>query len=292
MSGGLVKKLMDPGQTLAALLEAPLSTGDFLKDRLAPKERRDIANNLLLAYEHVPPADRICFFDIGVTPGTHGELHQLHIEPQARSSTLQTGMVFKTAKMLKPIFYLPYRKNGTTRIKLAQPPGWGGGEVKFFATATIDGCSVYIEGPATAPKVTHANANAVQPTLATDTFLQKTVKINAKIAAMDTRLGHVKKGPAAVVERPDYMVEDPVLVQAAKLQFANWKNIPVAQVTAYSPFGAVVGVKNGTTWTFYMQKNGAFDHMPVGGAVADRSYMVLDAIEVYPNGGGMVRLLP
>jgi hypothetical protein len=32
--------------------------------------------------------------------------------------------------------------------------------------------------------------------------------------------------------------------------------------------------------------------MPVGGVVADRSYMVLDAIEVYPNGGGMVRLLP
>mgnify|MGYP000926501984 CR=1 FL=1 len=107
-----------------------------------------------------------------------------------------------------------------------------------------------------------------------------------------TRLGHLKKGPAVVVERPDYMVEDPVQVQAAKQQFAAWKNIPVAQVTAYSPFGAVVGVKNGTTWTFYMQKNGAFDHLAPGSHVADRSYMVLDAIEVFPNGGGIVRLLP
>ena len=130
MSGGLVKTLMDPGQTLAALRAAPLSTGDFLKNRLAPKERRDVGNNLLLAYEHVPPADRICFFDISVTPGTNGELHQLHIEPQVQSATLQSGKIFKTAKRLKPIFYLPYRKNGTTRMKLAQPPGWGGGEVK------------------------------------------------------------------------------------------------------------------------------------------------------------------
>ncbi len=292
MSGGLVKTLMDPGQTLAALRAAPLSTGDFLKNRLAPKERRDVGNNLLLAYEHVPPADRICFFDISVTPGTNGELHQLHIEPQVQSATLQSGKIFKTAKRLKPIFYLPYRKNGTTRMKLAQPPGWGGGEVKFFATATIDGCSVYIEGPATSPKVTHANANSVQPTLATDTFVQKTAKINAKILDMDTRLGHVKKGPAVVVERPNYMVEDPLLVQVAKQQFAAWKNIPVAQVTAYSPFGAVVGVKSGGSWTFYMQKNGAFDHVPPGGGVADRSYMVLDAIEVFPNGAGMVRLLP
>ena len=291
MAGGLVELLMDPASTLGTLQQVPLATGDFQKNKLVPKERRDAMNNLLLAYEHVPAADRICYFDVRAMPGT-GELREFVIEPQARSAQFKSGLIFKTAKTLRPIFYLPYRKNGTTRMKLEQPPGWGGPEVTFFATATIDGCSVYIEGPTAAPKVTHANAAAVQPTLPADTYAQKQPKIQAKIQAMDTRLQNLKKAPAAVVERPDYMVEDPVQVQAAKQQFANWKAVPVAQVKAYSPFGAVVGVKGGGNWTFYLQKSGAFDYTAVGGGPGLRSYMVLDAREVFPNGGGIVRILP
>jgi len=290
MAGGLVELLMDPGTTLDTLRRVPLSTGDFMKNRLVAKERRDVMNNLLLAYEHVPAADRICYFDVRAMPGT-GEVREFVIEPQVKSTQFKSGTIFKTAKRLRPIFYLPYRRNGTTRMKLEQPPGWAGGEVSFFATATIDGCSVYIEGPANTPKVTHANAQAVQPTLATDTFAQKQVKIQAKIQAMDTRLQNLKKGPAAVVERPAYMIDDPVQVQTAKQQFALQKGIPLAQVSGYSPFGAVVGVKGGGTWTFFMQKCGAFDYTPPG-AGAQRSYTVLEAQEIFPNGGASIRMMP
>jgi hypothetical protein len=108
---------------------------------------------------------------------------------------------------------------------------------------------------------------------------------------MDARLQNLKKGPATVVERPDYMIEDPVQVQAAKQHFANLKGLPLTEVTAYSPFGAVVGVRSGGNWTFYMQKCGAFDHGTPPGPTA-RSYIVLDALEIYPNGGGLFRLLP
>lgn len=176
---------------------------------------------------------------------------------------------------------------GTTHIKLEQLPGWAGGEVTFFATATIDGCSVYIEGPADTPKFTHANAQAVQPTLATDTFSQKQVKIQA----MDARLQNLKKGPATVVERPAYMIEDPVHVQAAKQQFSLQKGLPLAQFSGYSPYGAVVGVKGGDTWSVFMQKCGAFDYTSPG-AGAQRSYIVPDAQESFPNGGASVRMMP
>ena len=291
MSGELVKELMDPATTLDALLRVPISTSDLEKNRLAPKERRDAMNNLLLAYEHVPAASRICYFDIRPFPGT-AERRDLVIEPQAKSTNFKSGLVFKTAKRLPSLFYLPYRKNGTTRMKLDQPDDWAGGEVKFFATAAIDGCSVYIEGPAHTPKVTHANAANVQPTLATDTYAQKQPKILAKSQAMDARVQFVRKTAVTVVERPDYMVEAPAQVHAAKQQFALRKGIPIVQVQSYMPFGAVMGVKSGGLWTFYMQKSGAFQYTPaLGGDVLD-GYMVLGAREVYPNGGGAVRIIP
>ena len=288
MSGGVVRKLLDPTQTLRTLRKHPLATGDHLKSVLAAKQKLDIHNNLLLAYEHVPQAQRICWFDI--RPDV-GETYRLWVEPQVVSTQFLTGRVKPHAKTLRPIFYLPYRKNGTTRIKLEEPPGWMGGPVSFFTTAMIDGCSVYVEGPATSPKVTHANAMSVQPTLSTDTYPQKQVKIAAKINVMDNRLQHIKKGTAHVVERPAYMIEDPLQVQAVKQRFATAWGIAVGDVTGYAPFGAVVGVKSGAAWTFYLQKNGTFDYDEVG-TRGKTGYMVLDVCEIYPNGGALVRLMP
>ena len=288
MSGGVVRKLLDPTQTLRTLRKHPLATGDHLKSVLAAKQKLDIHNNLLLAYEHVPQAQRICWFDI--RPDV-GETYRLWVEPQVVSTQFLTGRVKPHAKTLRPIFYLPYRKNGTTRIKLEEPPGWMGGPVSFFTTAMIDGCSVYVEGPATSPKVTHANAMSVQPTLSTDTYPQKQVKIAAKINVMDNRLQHIKKGTAHVVERPAYMIEDPLQVQAVKQRFATARGIAVGDVTDYEPFGAVVGVKSGAAWTFYLQKNGSFYYDEVG-TRGKTGYMVLDVCEIYPNGGALVRLMP
>ena len=288
MSGGVVRKLLDPTQTLRTLRKHPLATGDHLKSVLAAKQKLDIHNNLLLAYEHVPQAQRICWFDI--RPDV-GETYRLWVEPQVVSTQFLTGRVKPHAKTLRPIFYLPYRKNGTTRIKLEEPPGWMGGPVSFFTTAMIDGCSVYVEGPATSPKVTHANAMSVQPTLSTDTYPQKQVKIAAKINVMDNRLQHIKKGTAHVVERPAYMIEDPLQVQAVKQRFATAWGIAVGDVTGYAPFGAVVGVKSGAAWTFYLQKNGSFYYDEVG-TRGKTGYMVLDVCEIFPNGGALVRLMP
>lgn len=288
MSGGVVRKLLDPTQTLRTLRKHPLATGDHLKSVLAAKQKLDIHNNLLLAYEHVPQAQRICWFDI--RPDV-GETYRLYVEPQVVSTQFLTGRVKPHAKTLRPIFYLPYRKNGTTRMKLEEPPAWTGGPVSFFSTAMIDGCSVYVEGPATSPKVTHANAMSVQPTASTDTYPQKQIKIAAKINVMDARVQHIKKGPASVVERPAYMIEDPVQVQAVKQRFATARGIAVGDVIDYAPFGAVVGVKSGAAWTFYLQKNGTFDYDEVG-TRGKTGYMVLDVCEIFPNGGALVRLMP
>lgn len=53
-------------------------------------------------------------------------------------------------------------------MKLAEPGTYNGPAVRFFTTAMIDGCSVYIEGPGDAPKVIHANAHGVPVNRVTD----------------------------------------------------------------------------------------------------------------------------
>jgi hypothetical protein len=288
MAGGYVSKILSARQRLGVLRTMPILTGDHRKDTLQGKQKLDLGGNLLLDYLHVDSADRICYFDLRPETMTYPYLH-LHLE-NAQTSTVHTS--WGKAKQLRPCFYLPYRKNNASRMKLSEPAGYGGDEVRFFATATIDGCSVYVEGPNATPKVTHLNAQRVATTTTTDTWLQKQVKIQQKITHMDTQYGHIRKTGATVVERPDYIADDPAEVVRVKQAFALAKGIPVAQVVSYQPFGAVIGVKDGTDWTFYMQKNGTFEfrRTPTGGLLS--AYFVLETREFWPNGGGAFRTIP
>jgi hypothetical protein len=289
MSGKYVQRLLNPADSLNVLLEIPVRCNDLLKNVLGPTARD--AGGVVQNYEHVPAADRVTYFDLRVD--NFPSLHlNLVTESQQASATFKSGTFFKTAKSLRPCHYLPYRKNGTTRMKLAPPPGYAGDEISFFATATIDGCSVYVEGPPATPKVSHLNAAHVSPTpTAPETDVAKQARITNKVADMDARMNLIKKGPATVVERPNYVEDFAPGQAAAKQRFATSKGIPVAQVLSYEPFGAVVGVRSGGNWKFYLQKNGAFSYRMTPTAKQQSAYMVLSASEFWPNNTGGFRVL-
>ena len=46
-----------------------------------------------------------------------------------------------------------------------------------------------------------------------------------------------------MVERPNYIADDPVQLVQVKTAFANAHGVPVNRVTSYQPFGAVLGFK-------------------------------------------------
>jgi len=301
MSAGYVTKILDPTETLNVLRQMPLVTGDLGKTQ-HPIEANRYSKDLLsakvtagaapVAYEHVAKADRINFFDLLVDERPSKHL-KLHLEASRISTEIMRGFRNRAGKTLRPIFYLPYLKNRTTRMKLEEPAGaGGGGEVQFFATATIDGCSVYIEGPAATPKVSHLNAAAVAPPVAGETEAHKLGRIQQKSNTMDQRIGFIKKGPATVVERTNY-IEDTAAGQATMRNlFAHRHHLPAGQVTKYDPFGAVVGVKSGGAWTFYLQKCGNFEFRRKPGSPVETAFMVIEARECWPNGGGAFRTLP
>lgn len=286
MSDGYVKKLLDPAKRQAVLQATPIATGDLRKTVLQAKQTAG-----LFDYMHVPKAARISYFDL--RPEAQPSEHlKLHIEDVSTSAQFTS---WGKAKALRPLFYLPYLQNNTARMKLEQPATYAGDEVRFFTTAMIDGCSVYIEGPAATPKVTHINAQAIQPTRSTDSWAAKQVKIAAKIAAMDTRHAHVRKLAATVVERPDYIADDPAQLVQLKQRFATSRGIPVDQVMTYQPFGTVLGFKDGTDWSFWLQKNGSFEWKRNPAHTQRQwqvTYWVIEAREIWPNGAGAFRLIP
>jgi hypothetical protein len=284
MASGYVKRLLgDPRDRLSLLKRYLINPGDFLKNRLTNNKQRNAQN-----YEHVASADRVSYFDLRES-GSVTNCLDLHIETAQLSTQFQSSSHFKT---LRPLFYLPYRQNGITRMHLAPPAGYHGDEIRFFATAAINGCSVYIEGPAATPKVMHLNAENVQPTLVTDTYRDKEPKIQAKIADMDIRANAVRKGASTVVERPKYMVEKPSVLLEHRQLFAHTKGINVTDVTLTAPQGSVIGVKDGATWTFYFQRALIFTYR-VGGqiGVQQQEACIAAADQVWPSGQGIFRML-
>ena len=301
MSKGYVDKILDPAKALNLLQHMPLMTGDlgksvhrlegsrYTKDLLSAKAKNyaGAAGPATLNYEHVAAADRVSYFDLDVDPTPSPHL-ELHLEEAQVSTTIIRG---KGGKVLRPIFYLPYRQSGTTRMKLASPPG-GGDEVRFFATATIDGCSVYIEGDPATPKVSHLNAAhvAVMPQRG-ETEANKLLRVQQKSADMDARLNVIKKGPAGVVERKDYIADTALGQTQMRQMFADRNHLPHANVFEYQPFGAVVGLKSGASWTFYLQKCGRFAYRKKPGGPSFSAFMVIEARECWPAGGGVFRTL-
>lgn len=288
MSDGYVKKLLDPTKRRAVLRTLPIMTGDLRKNVLQAKQvALPLGGNF--DYLHVARPDRIAYFDIRPEDWPSDHL-KLFVEDTLVSTQFQSG---RNAKTLRPLFYLPYQRNNTARMKLAEPGTYNGPAVRFFTTAMIDGCSVYIEGPGDAPKVTHANAQSVQPTSVHDNWVTKQNKIQAKINHMDTNYAHLHKAGAAVVERPNYIADDPAELLQVKTAFANAHGVPVNRVTDYQPFGAVLGFKDGNNWSFWLQKNGTFNYRKrTTDPRLTVKYWVIEAREVWPNGGGHFRLIP
>ena len=210
MSEGYVAKILDPAKILNLLQHVPLATGDlgktthpmatsrYTKDLLSRKSKNHAGGRRPSATStwRLGPGQLLRYACRSHAVAASG----LHLEETRVSSSLMRGFISKSGKKLRPIFYLPYRQKGTTRMKLAEPPGYAGEEVKFFTTATIDGCSVYIEGSPATPKVSHLNASHVAPIpRGGETEANKLLRVQQKSANMDARISIIKKGAATVV---------------------------------------------------------------------------------------------
>ena len=124
-----------------------------------------------------------------------------------------------------------------------------------------------------------------------ETEANKLLRVQQKSANMDARISIIKKGAATVVERKDYIADTAAGRTQMMQLFANRTHVSPANVSDYQPFGAVVGLKSGGSWTFYLQKCGRFSYrtQPQGPLLG--AMMVIEARECWPGGGGVFRMI-
>jgi hypothetical protein len=306
MAGGYVRKMLEPSKILAMLRQYPIFCDDHGRDTLTVKTVQDVHNQKVMDltadrqaqdYLHLAKDARISWFDLRPEVQANGKPWlKLHLEYQATSAVHTSH---GKPKNLRPIFYLPYKQNAMTRMKLAAPGTYAGPDVTFFATATINGCSVYIEGPGATPRVTHGNAGDYKKPKG-HTWEAKEKSIAKKTAFMDVRFAPLKKtASATVAARPDYMAARSSDVQAALLRYAAVIGLPPErfEIEGYNAIGAVVGLRQNGSWKFYLQRSASFNYRTKPNCVrgckcgckAVSGYAVLSAEELWPGGTGTFR---
>lgn len=119
---------------------------------------------------------------------------------------------------------------------------------RFFFTAGINGCSVFVTGPSTNPTISHAGITGKLGRAAGQFWRDQ-------MAATGASLGlHKIKSE---VNRDDYMFTDPKDSVLAT-RFMKWKRDstePRFDLTVQSSFGCVFGIMYGRHWSFYLQES-------------------------------------
>lgn len=205
-----------------------------------------------------------------------------------------------------PVYFLPWESAGAVvRLRIPQA-GTRAAHLQdpdLFFTAAINGCSVFVEGPANAPEVYHCGGATATPSP------------NDGAAFWRSLLQQSSFAPAmggGEVNKTDYITEQGVTAgplnhgtTQAALAYENWLNANHSQslrIQEVRPWGCVMGVRTGGNWTFYLQKNATVSYVvlrkyrlpgmshkqkeKVGGVKKDRVRTVCRPIafhEIYPN---------
>jgi hypothetical protein len=141
-------------------------------------------------------------------------------------------------------FWLPWESLAITKNHIPAMPAVGGANFPIaFMTAGINGCSIFVDGPANSPTVYHAGieGNLARPA---DEFWKEQLGI---------AVGARRAQTPGQVHRDQYMRDSPNVQRY--LAWLNGNNVGPFQIELTSNFGAVVGIRTNRDWRFYLQKN-------------------------------------
>lgn len=193
--------------------------------------------------------------------------------------------------------YLPWLDQAIISLTIPPMPLYGGG-TKYFFTASINGCSVFIKGPPTNPTVYHAGGNTYRSDPKQGAkFWRDMMKTRA-----DTKAGKI----VAEVNKTMYVTDkkDKMLGTANSRLFEQWMTMNPALITSnpngitimdVAPTACVFGRREAGLWTFYLQENVSIFYTSLGADGITRTQCVVRPMqlrEVYPNGGGNAMVAP
>jgi hypothetical protein len=161
-----------------------------------------------------------------------------------------------------PIYYLPWASNKMLRMTIPKK-GAGGATLAdpdIFFTAGINGCSVFIEGSRDNPTIYHAGTEDKMGGINSGKYWRDLYREYSATAASEPKgaktYGEVKKNQYIVGEGKE---SDPKYKDTTRtgVDYEGWikSNQKDIDVTIVQPWGCVFGLRTGSDWTFYLQKN-------------------------------------
>jgi hypothetical protein len=151
-----------------------------------------------------------------------------------------------------PIYWLPWKDLKILQCKIPEVPrslaGWDDEAYpRFFFTAGINGCSVFVHGDSRSPTVSHAGLENPLTRPAGEFWLKQMDK---------TRSGFYGSEIRGAIHRHDYMFKGSGESKLAT-DYLQWLSMPGGnfKLEITSPFGCVFGMRFGRLWSFYLQKS-------------------------------------
>ena len=159
-----------------------------------------------------------------------------------------------------PIYFLPWDTTGAI-IRLTIPPqGTLSTDPDIFFTATINGCSVFIQGTPASPTIYHAGGNTGQSDHnEAARFWRHALRNYIANSARATGFGTI----AAEVNKTDYVKSPGTVGNSTTPRAQEYENYLKHKldktgkfsVTMVNPWGCVMGIRTGHNWDFYLQEN-------------------------------------
>jgi hypothetical protein len=215
--------------------------------------------------------------------------------PQSYSFERGTKLKNKNAVVLKvataseesiDAYYLPWVSQAVTSMTLPQQ-----GEEKYFFTAALSGCSVFVRGNAVEPTVYHAGNTGTAE--------------NEAVCLWDAcmkKLGRGHETPKYYgINKYDYIKEGAGLLKGAKRKITQLEKEDMEYdvtpryygLTLISPAGCVVGIKDRQgRWDFYLQERLCYQVVEHGSDERFTYWTPTSLRRFYPTGAKQVQLIP
>jgi hypothetical protein len=197
----------------------------------------------------------------------------------------------------KPIYFLPWDTTGAI-IRLSIPrKGTLKTDPDIFFTATINGCSVFIQGDTDSPTVYHAGGNTGQSDHnEAAKFWREALRNHIANSASAKARGEVKAevNKTAYVKTPGTAGNS---TTPRAQEYEDWLKAKLDKtgkftVTMVNPWGCVMGIRSGRNWTFYLQENATVvcNHVSKSGVVQKYYARPMHVRQIYPGSGAIATM--
>jgi hypothetical protein len=253
MSGGMNKKFMaDP---IAFMQKYAVAPADDVQKNIGDRgiNMPNALGNQDYVFSRMPQANSIAWLNFAKR--ARGAGYSASFVPAAEGGVTVDGSFDEREGKVRS-YFLPWTAGGGI-IALAIPPVKRTGvdnSPKYFFTATITGCSIFVKGTRRAPVVFHAGGQTGQndPVQAASFWRNLMTHYSgaAPIAGEINKTHYVSQQGLGTAQSP---------ATAHSQAFENWlkANSPSDLDISWTfPWGCVMGVRDDNgDWTFYLQEN-------------------------------------